>query len=42
MVEPPAGARVGDVFSFEAGEADTAGVGAPFCGKFMTAPDTNR
>ena len=42
MVELLAGALVGDVFSFEASEADTAGVGAPFGGEFMIAIDPAR
>ena len=44
MVELLAGALVGDVFSFEAGEADAAAaeVGAPFGGEFMIAIDPAR
>ncbi len=42
MVELLAGALVGDVFSFEASEADTAGVGAPFGGELMIAIDPAR
>ncbi len=42
MVELLAGALVGDVFSFEASEQDTARVGAPFGGEFMIAIDPAR
>ena len=37
-----AGALVGDLFSFEAAEADQAGTGAPRGGEFMIAIDPAR
>lgn len=42
MVELLAGALVGDLFSYEAGEHDTNGVGAPRGGEFMIAIDPAR
>ena len=42
MVELLAGALVGDLFSFEAAEADRAGTGAPRGGEFMIAIDPGR
>ena len=42
MVELLAGALIGDVFSFEAGERDTENVGAPCGGEFMLAIDPAR
>lgn len=42
MVELLAGALVGDMFSFEAKEVDTAKTGAPLGGEFMIAIDPGR
>lgn len=42
MVELLAGALVGDLFSYEAGEHDSNGVGAPRGGEFMLAIDPGR
>ncbi|MGD8430930.1 MAG: Ldh family oxidoreductase [Ectothiorhodospiraceae bacterium] len=42
MVELLAGALIGDLFSYEAGERDTAGTGAPQGGEFMIAIDPAR
>ncbi len=42
MVELLAGALIGDLFSYEAGEHDTNGVGAPRGGEFMIAIDPAR
>jgi len=42
MVELLAGALIGDLFSYEAGEYDTAGTGAPRGGEFMIAIDPAR
>ena len=42
MVELLAGALIGDVFSFEASEADTGKVGAPCGGEFMIVIDPTR
>lgn len=42
MVELLAGALVGDLFSYEAGERDVNGVGAPQGGEFMIAIDPAR
>jgi LDH2 family malate/lactate/ureidoglycolate dehydrogenase len=42
MVELLAGALIGDLFSYEAGEYDQAGVGAPRGGEFLIAIDPAR
>lgn len=42
MVELLAGALIGDLFSYEAGEHDVNGVGAPRGGEFMIAIDPSR
>ncbi len=42
MIELLAGALIGDLFSYEAGEHDTAGVGAPRGGEFLIAIDPAR
>lgn len=42
MVELLAGALIGDLFSYEAGEHDVNGVGAPRGGEFMIAIDPQR
>lgn len=42
MVELLAGALIGDLFSYEAAEADTNGVGAPLGGEFVIAIDPAR
>ena len=42
MIELLAGALIGDLFSYEAGEHDSAGVGAPRGGEFLIAIDPAR
>ena len=42
MVELLAGALIGDLFSYEAAEADTNKVGAPLGGEFVVAIDPAR
>lgn len=42
MIELLAGALIGDLFSYEAAEHDTAGVGAPRGGEFLIAIDPAR